>query len=267
MSLTEQLRTIALSAAKEAGELLLHGRPHNMQVDTKSSETDVVTEMDRKCERLLVDRLLADRPDDGMIGEEGASRESSSGITWVIDPIDGTVCYMYRQPHWTVSIGAKDEQGGLVGVVHVPSVGETYIGIRGEGAVRIDAHGEHRLMRRDRPALGMSLVGTGFGYGSDRRRSQSITLTHVLPVVRDIRRMGAASLDICMVADGRLDAYYERGLSEWDYAGASVVATEAGVQIGGLPGVAAGPDLFIAAPPGLFDELTALLASAGAAAD
>ena len=267
MILTEQLRTLALSAAKEAGELLLHGRPHNMRVDTKTTDTDVVTEMDRKCEKLLVDRLLADRPDDGMLGEEGASRASSSGVTWVIDPIDGTVCYLYQQPHWTVSIAAKDDAGGLVGVVHVPSLGETYIGVRGEGAVRIDAHGEHRLMRRDRPALEMSLVGTGFGYSSDRRRTQSITLTHVLPAVRDIRRMGASSFDICMVADGRLDAYYERGLSEWDYAAAAIVATEAGVQIGGLPGVAAGPELFIAAPRGLFDELTALLASAGAGSD
>lgn len=267
MSLAHELRTIALSAAREAGELLLHDRPPVLAVDTKTSETDVVTEMDRKCERLLVSRLLAQRSDDGIIGEEGASRAGTSGITWVIDPIDGTVCYLYRQPHWTVSIAAKDEVGGLVGVVHVPTSGETYVGVRGEGAVRLDAHGEHHLLRTDRPSLAMSLVGTGFGYEALRRRTQALTLNHVLPAVRDIRRMGASSLDICMVADGRLDAYYERGLSEWDYAGASVVALEAGVTLGGIGDKPAGPDLFVAAPPGLFEELTALLSVAGADAD
>lgn len=267
MNDTRALRSLALSAAREAGELLLHGRPARLTYDTKSTATDVVTEMDRRSERLLVERLLGERPDDSVIGEEGADSKGNSGITWVLDPIDGTVSYLYGQPMWAVSVAAEDAHGGLVGVVHVPAIGETYVGVRGEGAVRIDAHGEHRLYRDDEVRLGLALVGTGFGYDELRRRSQAQTLVEVLPAIRDIRRPGAASIDICWVADGRLDAYYERGLSHWDYAAAAVVAREAGVRIAGINGAAPGPEFLMAAIESVAAPLHDLLAAAGADRD
>lgn len=265
--LTESLRSTALSAAREAGELLLHGRPARLQVDTKSTSTDIVTEMDRASEWLLVERLRRDRPDDGVIGEEGADRAGTSGITWVIDPIDGTVAYLYGQPSWAVSVAAEDEHGGLVGVVHAPALQETYVAVRGEGAVRIDSRGEHRLLRDDVVELPFALIGTGFGYDPERRRSQARTLQAVLPEVRDIRRFGAASLDICFVADGRLDGYYERGLSRWDYAAAALVAREAGVITSGVDGEPAGKELFVASVASLSEPLLGLLAAAGADRD
>jgi len=262
-----ELRDLALVAAREAGELLLHGRPAHLTYETKSTATDVVTDMDRASEALLVNRLLGQRPDDGVIGEEGASRASTTGITWVLDPIDGTVSYLYGQPMWAVSVAAEDELGGAVGVVHVPALGETYVGVRGAGSVRINSQGEQSLFRSDAVALSMALVGTGFGYDSNRRRAQARVLLEVLPKFRDIRRPGAASIDMCWVADGRLDGYYERGLSHWDYAASSIICREAGVSVLGLNDALPNSDMIICAVPSCVQELHDILAQARANED
>jgi len=227
---------------------------------TKSSATDIVTEMDRRSERVIVDRLLAARPDDGVLGEEGADHEGTSGITWVVDPIDGTVNYLYEIPSYAVSIGASDGDGPLVGVVVNPVSGETWTAVRGGGAF-LDGR---QLRLAEPPPLEMALVATGFGYGRNRRARQAEILRSVLPVVRDIRRAGAASLDLCALATGRVDAYYEQGLQPWDLAAGGLVATEAGAVVTGLRGRPASEALVVAAAPGLVEPLTALLSDLAA---
>jgi len=252
------LLALAERVARQAGELLLR-RPDDLAVDTKSSPTDVVTEMDRAAERLLVDLLLGERPLDGVLGEEGAGIEGTSGVRWVLDPLDGTVNYLYRLPGWAVCVAAEIDGAPVVGVVHAPALGSTWTAARGQGALR----GGDRIRTGECGDLAAALVGTGFGYSSDRRAQQADVVRHVLPRVRDIRRAGAASLDLCHVADGRLDAYYERGLQRWDHAAAGVVATEAGA----LLWVGAGDDPqgtpVLAANPALIGPLADLLAEAG----
>ena len=251
------LRDLAVAVAVEAGRLLVTERPQRLEVGTKSTPTDVVTEMDRAAEALILDRLRAARPDDGFLGEEGGAGEGTTGVRWVVDPIDGTVNYLYGLPAFAVSIAA--ELGGevVVGVVHDPSLGRTFQAVRGQGATRdgVEIHCS------DETRLDRALVATGFGYAAARRAAQARLLTSVLPRVRDIRRFGAASLDLCMVGSGLVDAFYERGLSPWDLAAGGLIATEAGARLGGLYGAPAGGDLVIAAPPALFDALHELLAT------
>ena len=251
------LLALALAAAREAARLVVDERPDG-RLDvaaTKSTATDIVTEMDRRSEELVVARILADRPDDGFLGEEGASREGTSGVTWVIDPIDGTVNYLYEIPSYAVSVAARVGDDVVAGAVVNPASGETWTATRGGGAfldgrpVRVNAS----------PGLAMALVATGFGYAAERRARQAEILRVVLPQVRDVRRAGAASLDLCALACGRIDAYYEQGLKPWDLAAGGLVAAEAGALVGGLRGRPAGEALVVAAPPGLFEELADLL--------
>lgn len=251
------LLALALAAAREAARLVVDERPDG-RLDvaaTKSTATDIVTEMDRRSEELVVARILADRPDDGFLGEEGASREGTSGVTWVIDPIDGTVNYLYEIPSYAVSVAARVGDEVVAGAVVNPASGETWTATRGGGAfldgrpVRVNAS----------PGLAMALVATGFGYAAERRARQAEILRVVLPQVRDVRRAGAASLDLCALACGRIDAYYEQGLKPWDLAAGGLVAAEAGALVGGLRGRPAGEALVVAAPPGLFEELADLL--------
>jgi myo-inositol-1(or 4)-monophosphatase len=220
------LLELALGIAEQAGKLLLK-RPLTFEVTSKSVAIDIATQMDRDSEKFIVDSLLSARPDDGIIGEEGSARPSSSGITWVIDPIDGTVNYLYGLPGWSVSIAAKDSDGVLLGVVHSPTIGSTWTAVRGGGAY----FNGKPIRCNDPVALDRALIGTGFVYDVSKRASQGKVVAALLPQVRDIRRMGSAAVDICYVAMGAFDGYFEIGLMEWDVAAASLVASEAGALI------------------------------------
>jgi myo-inositol-1(or 4)-monophosphatase len=252
-----ELLEIALEVAREAGDMLLRGRAAGVTAEsTKSSPTDVVTALDRASEALVARRLSEARPGDGLLGEEGSDNRGTSGVRWVVDPIDGTTNFLYDLPHWAVSLAAEVDGEVVVGVVHAPALGRTYTAVRGGGAA-LDGT-PLRVSAIDR--LSLALVATGFGYTVTRRTAQIAVLTRVIPKIRDIRRMGAASLDLCAVASGTVDAYYERGLKPWDHAAGGLIATEAGALVGGLDGAAPGEDLYLAAPPAIFGPLAALLA-------
>jgi myo-inositol-1(or 4)-monophosphatase len=214
-------------------------------VDSKSSGTDMVSDADRAAEEAISRLLRAERPDDGLLGEEGLSAGGTSGRRWVVDPLDGTTNYLYRYRAWCVSVALEDAAGsGLVGVVHDPLAGETFSAARGEGAFLNGS----AIRVRDAGRLERALVATGFGYDPEVRAGQAELLRRVLPRVRDVRRAGAAALDLCHVAAGRLDGYYERGVKRWDIAAGSLIVVEAGGRVvpleGGRPGVAAaGPAL------------------------
>jgi myo-inositol-1(or 4)-monophosphatase len=254
------LLELAERAARAAGDLVRTARAGRVTVEhTKSSPTDVVTEADRAAEALLRELLRAERPDDAVLGEEGGVQSGASGLTWVVDPIDGTVNYLYGIPVYAVSVAVVEgtvavpgQWSPVAGCVHNPATGETWTAARGLGA-HLD--GERLRDRGTPPPLDRALVSTGFGYLSQRRRSQARVVADLLPRVRDIRRIGVSSLDLCSVAAGRADAYYERGLNPWDFAAAWLVATESGV---GVRGPHAGPpsgELLVAARPPLLDVL------------
>ena len=208
-------------------------------VDTKSSRTDMVSEADREAEAEIVAILRAERPDDALVSEEGAGDTGTSGRRWVVDPLDGTTNYLYRFPAWAVSVALEDDDGGLAGVVHAPVLGETFRAARGGGA---ELNGEP-IAVNDHDRLETALVATGFGYDPDVRAGQADVARRVLPAVRDIRRAGAAAVDLCFVACGRLDGYYERGINHWDWAAGALIVREAGGEVvpleGGRPGLAA----------------------------
>jgi myo-inositol-1(or 4)-monophosphatase len=223
-----ELLELAQEVAVAAGDLLRErlpevagGRLLAGGASTKSSPTDLVTDVDRSSEALIVGSLLSSRPDDGIKGEEGSSRNGSTGITWVIDPLDGTINYLYGIPIFAVSIAAQIEERSIVGVVHNPLTGETFAASEGKGAF-LDGRQLH-LEHAGRP-LSESLVGTGFSYKSQRRAVQARLLSVVLPEVRDIRRAGSAALDLCWVACGHLDAFFESGLQPWDLAAGGLIA-------------------------------------------
>lgn len=240
------LLDLAVAAARAAGAELLgrHGRVEGLE--TKTSATDPVSDADRAAEALLVEILLAERPEDGMLGEEGADRRGTSGLRWVLDPLDGTVNYLYGYPGWCVSVACEDGDGGLVGVVHDPASGETFTAARGEGAWL----GQRRLAVNDPVPLEHALVATGFGYDPALRGRQGECVAALLPRVRDIRRAGSAALDLSWLGAGRLDGYYEVGPKRWDWAAAALIAREAGAVVGfydtpdGAGVVAAGPALY-----------------------
>ena len=264
--LLTELRDLALQVAGEAGALLLAGRHREVAVAaTKSSATDVVTEMDRASERLITERVLAARPDDGLLGEEGSDRAGTSGVRWVLDPLDGTVNYLYGLPGWAVSVGVEVAGTTVVGVVSVPTAGETYVAVRGRGASLRTAGRVVDLQVADPVALDRALVGTGFGYLESRRRLQGAVAAQVLPRVRDIRRAGACATDLCHLAAGRLDAFYELGPQAWDHAAGGLVAQEAGAvfELVDLPGER--DPLVVAAGPALFPRLRLLLLAQHAA--
>ncbi|NUR82732.1 MAG: inositol monophosphatase [Nonomuraea sp.] len=249
---------LAEDIAREAGEMLLAKRPTmSAAIETKSSPTDVVTELDKASEELIRARILAARPDDTILGEEGGEERGDSGVRWVVDPVDGTVNFLYGLPDWAVSIAV--EVGGRIvaGAVNVVPRGEMFTAALGEGSW---LDGE-RLRCNTGVSLSRALVATGFGYLPERRAVQGEVLASVLPRVRDIRRGGSCASDLCSVASGRVDAYYERGTNYWDFAAAGLVATEAGARIGGLNGKPYNPEMTLCAAPGLFDELHDLLAA------
>lgn len=260
-ALSDELLALALEAASRAGALLRDGRPDDLAVAaTKSSPIDVVTEMDIAAEKLITGYLSEHRPDDGFLGEEGASSAGSSGVRWVIDPLDGTVNYLYGLPTWAVSIAAERDGETLAGVVAIPLRRETFRAVRGGGAFLND----RPIGCRPAPPLERALVSTGFNYVTAVRTHQAGIAQRLIPQLRDIRRGGSAAADLCDVAAGRLDGYYERGLHPWDLAAGDLIARESGALTGGRPGTRPGYDLTVAATPGVFEPLQALLEEYGA---
>jgi myo-inositol-1(or 4)-monophosphatase len=281
-----ELRSVAVRAAKEAGDLLTDRAGQVEVAATKSSPTDVVTEMDRRSEELIRARILAARPSDAILGEEGGliGNTDNAQVLWVIDPLDGTVNYLYGLHDWAVSIAAEIEwveggevggevgraEGGEVGrkrkvvagAVYVPMRGELFSAVRGHGAW-LQAGEDYWNPLHCPPGvpLDQALVGTGFGYRPERRTVQGEVVAALLPRIRDIRRIGVASVDLCAVAAGRLDGFYERGLNYWDWAAGALIASEAGAVVGGLNGNPVSSSMTVAAGPVLFGPLTAALAA------
>ncbi|MBC9957651.1 inositol monophosphatase family protein [Yimella sp. cx-51] len=256
------LETIARDLALAAGRLIVDERPVGLGVAaTKSSATDVVTEMDRRSEQLLQDELTRRRPDDGLLGEEGASTVGTSGITWVVDPIDGTVNYLYQLPAYAVSVAActgDPSQPELLepvaGAVYNPITGELFHGHRGGGAHLSIREVTQSLRASQEGDLSLALLGTGFGYEAQIRRRQGALLAELIGDVRDVRRGGSAALDLCSVAAGRLDVYYESGLNPWDRAAGQLLVQEAGGVVR-IEDEQPGRLMVIAGSPALVDEL------------
>lgn len=230
---------------------------------TKTSSTDLVTEVDVWAEHAITAALTAARPDDGVLGEEGADRPTRSGITWIIDPIDGTTNFVYDHPGFSVSIAARTGDHGLVGVVVDPLLDEAYWATDGGGAFR---NGEP-IRVSTVPDLAHTLVATGFGYHGERRAAQARVLTTVLPAVRDIRRMGGCAMDLCSVACGRVDAFYERGVKAWDVAAGELIVREAGGVVSDLQGGRDLDRIIVASTPAVHEDLLALLRLARADED
>lgn len=249
----------AWAAAHRAAAFLRDERPDDLAVDTKSTPTDVVSAMDRQAEAMIAADLLGVRPDDGMLGEEGGERAGTSGVRWVVDPLDGTVNYLHRIPMWGVSIAAEVEGTVEVGVIVAPAVEEAYLAVRGSGAWLVAGGVPERLHGSPCRALDQAIVSTGFGYSPDRRRRQAEVLADLIPSIADIRRFGAAVIDFCWLARGRTDAYFEAGLNEWDRAAGGLIAQEAGVVFTGLRSDDPS-SFFVAAAPGIVDGLRSELA-------
>ena len=250
------LLELAVRASHAAGALLVE-RYHRTAsgVDYKSSQTDPVSDADRDAESLIVGLLRAERPDDGLVGEEGAGAVGATGLEWVVDPLDGTVNFLYGIPQWAVSIACRNEQEALAAVVYDPLRGETFAALRRGGCT---LNGK-ALRAGPPPPLERALVGTGFSYVSAERELQAALLARVLPRARDVRRAGSAALDLAWVAAGRLDVFYEHGLSEWDHAAGDVLVREAGGVVVPLPaagGLRAG---ILAGPEALAEALLPLL--------
>ncbi len=243
------LLDLAVRAATAGAQELLVRYGHVTQRSTKSSATDPVSEADLASERRITGMIVDERPDDGFLGEEGAYREGRSGIRWLIDPLDGTVNYLYGLDNFAVSVAGLDEHGPLVGVVLDPTRGRTFTAIRGSGSFRDGT----RLRINDPVPFDRALLATGFGYVAERRAAQASLIATLLPRVRDIRRLGSAALDLCALGAGQVDAYLEEGVQAWDTAAGGLIAAEAGAVVttatpsGADSGVlAAGPSLHAA---------------------
>ena len=228
-ALTELAEEVARAAGELARSMAAEAR---IAPSTKSTQTDLVTKADRAVEELIATELLAHRPDDGIHGEEGTARAGTGPVDWHVDPIDGTTNYVYGIPAYSVSIAAAVDDRVVAGVVYDPAGDELFRATAGAGAWRND----ERLSCRLDAELPTALVATGFGYRPEQRRQQARVLTGLLPSIRDIRRFGSAALDLCAVAAGRTDAYYERGLNRWDMAAGALIAAEAGATVGNLRG-------------------------------
>ncbi|MCV7381500.1 inositol monophosphatase [Mycobacterium alsense] len=271
-----QLRSVAENLAAEAAEFVRRRRAEvfgakaagvSGAVRSKSTPTDPVTVVDTETERLLRDRLAQLRPGDPILGEEGggpADSGAGGAVTWVLDPIDGTVNFVYGIPAYAVSVGAQINGVSVAGAVADVVAGRVYSAAAGLGAHVSDGRGTQPLRCAAVEDLSMALLGTGFGYARQRRTSQAALLARMLPLVRDVRRIGSAALDLCMVAAGRLDAFYEHGLQVWDRAAGALIAAEAGARVV-VPGPddPAGAGLVVAAAPGIADELIAALSRFG----
>jgi myo-inositol-1(or 4)-monophosphatase len=257
--LTKELHDLALSAAREASVLVRDRRSRPVEVaDTKSSPTDVVTEADRASEELLRSLITRARPEDAVLGEEGGSEAGTSGVRWIVDPIDGTVNFLYGLPQYAVSVAAEVDGQVVAGVVRNAATGVEDAATLGGGATRDGT----RIAVRPVPPLAEALVITGFNYDARLRGLQAAAAARLLPRVRDIRRLGSSALDICFVADGCADAYVEEGLHLWDHAAAGLIAREAGATTRLVAGVG-GMEAMVVAPAAGFDEFLAAVTEAG----
>lgn len=257
-----ELQSLAEDVARRAGALLEGALGLvRAEVGTKSSLTDMVTEMDRASEALIVEGLLGPRPDDGMLGEEGTSIEGSSGVRWVVDPLDGTTNYLYELPGFNVSIAADLDGQTVAGAVYDVVRAELFSAALGHGATRDGVV----ICPSGADSLPSALIATGFSYDAESRRKQAEVLVEVLPQIRDIRRFGAAATDLCSVACGRVDGYYERGLAPWDLAAGGLIATEAGAVVSDFEGGPAVAGAVVAGAPGIATALRDLVRAAGAA--
>jgi myo-inositol-1(or 4)-monophosphatase len=258
----QELAELARSVAREAADLLLARHGEAAVVQVKSSPTDLVTQLDRAAEQLIRDRLLAARPGDAILGEEGGETGHGS-VRWIVDPLDGTVNYVYGLPDWAVSIAAAVDGQVVAGAVCVPLRASMFTATLGGGAWLESGceAGPQRLACNSGVPLASALVATGFGYPAAQRAAQGQVAAAVLPQVRDIRRTGSAANDLCSVAAGRVDAYYEQGVHEWDIAAGGLIAREAGAVMAGLGGRPAGEAMTIAADPALFRALHDVLAA------
>jgi myo-inositol-1(or 4)-monophosphatase len=264
LPLAHEALVVAKQLARAAGDMALAGRKaglHNVQ--TKSTGTDMVTEFDRASEAMIFDGLRTLRPLDSVVGEEGAAHSGTSEITWYIDPIDGTTNFLYALPNWAVSIGAADSSGPLAGVVYVPALNEMFTATRGGGAFLND----QPIHCNDIDTVSQALVCTGFSYSPDARTVQAKRVSRMIHDVRDIRRFGAASIDLCFVACGRLDAYFEENLFQWDIAAGELIAREAGCLSGDFSGGPVRPAELLVSPPKIFEPLSALITAASVASE
>ena len=254
---------LATEAAREAGALLLElRRSPATGIRSKSSATDLVSEADERAERAIVTAIRTRRPDDALVAEEGSSARGSSGVSWYVDPLDGTINYLYGIPHWSVSICCADAEGPLAGVVFDPMRDELFSAARGGGAHL----GDRRLAVTDKRDLASALIATGFGYVAAQRATQGRIIAKVLGHVRDVRRFGSAALDLSWVAAGRYDGYFESVENPWDWMAGAMFVREAGGQVTQLePKDPAFPRI-IASGPGVHDDLVTLLARAIAGA-
>ncbi len=253
------LLSLATELARSAGALTLEMRATARLVpDLKSSVSDLVTAADRAAESLIVDGILAQRPDDSILGEEGADTEGTSGVRWVIDPIDGTSNYVYDLPGYTISIAAEWEGTTVAGVVFDPKADELFAASQGAGATMNGSP----LRCSERSVLEQCIIATGFGYQPEQRRVQAEVLVSVLPLVGNIRRLGSAALDLAYVAAGRTDGYWETGLNAWDAAAGALIAAEAGAIVTDLDHGAPSQDMVIAAPPSIHPTLQSVLKAA-----
>jgi myo-inositol-1(or 4)-monophosphatase len=252
-----ELRALAEAVASEAGALLrsAYDGPE-LRVSSKSTPTDLVSEADHAAERLIRERLATARPQDGVLGEEGGERLGTSGVHWVVDPLDGTVNFLFGLPQWAVSIACEDADGALAGVVYDPLRDELFSAER-DGAATLDGKPIRASKRTD---LSTALVGTGFGYDSEVRRAQAEVVARLLPQVRDIRRFGSAAIDLAWTACGRMDAYYEHGLNAWDLAAGRLICERAGLEVIELEPVGPSNPGVLVAPPALAADLAARLA-------
>jgi len=262
----ETIIDVAKKLSLEAGELIALRRQGHIEVaSTKSTAVDIVTAVDKEAEELLFRRLSELRPGDGFLGEEGQSTPSTTGITWVVDPIDGTVNYFYDIPHYAVSIAAvtgepvPGQWQVEAGAVYNPATTELFWAARGEGSYL----GERKLEIGSPPALSQALLATGFAYSSAMRKEQSRIMHEVLPQIRDIRRIGTASLDLAYVAAGRVDVFYERTLMPWDHAAGELIVTEAGGMVAGIADLPPGREGLYAGHPELVDQLKSVISKLG----
>ena len=264
--MSPELLHLARAIALEAGELAAQRRRDGVEVAaTKSSIVDVVTQADRDVEQLIRDRIAEERPGDAILGEEGGSTGGTSGVTWVVDPIDGTVNYLYGIPHYGISIAVVEGEpdpltwAALAGVVLNPASGELFTASRGGGAFL----GDRPIRVADAVTLEQALVATGFSYDAAMRGRQGEVVARLLPQVRDIRRNGTASLDLTFVASGRLNAYFERALNPWDLAAGALIAEEAGAVVRGLGVARPSRDFLITGHPDVVAPLEELLHDLG----
>ena len=254
------LEKLAAEAADVAASLLRAQTGAQLKISAKSSRTVLVTDMDVACEAAIVDFLTSHRPDDAILGEEGSGRDGTTGVRWIIDPIDGTVNFIYGHPGFGVSVAAESGGQVVAGAVIDPVLGEIFTAYRGGGA-RLNGN---PIGVRPGGDLALALVATGFSYDHSRRRRQAEVLGELLPLIGDIRRVGGAAVDLCSVACGRVDAFFEVGLNPWDYAAGALICQEAGGMVQDLHGRPPNRDFVFASAPSVADALLAILKSAQA---